>query len=228
MGFSDHAPFRQNDGFGLYWRVQEDELSDYISELRLIRDKYIGKTELNIGFEMEYYRESFDKMLETAVLAGGEYIILGQHFLDEEAERSSANFHTIVPTDSEEKLRAYADTVSEGIRTGKFTYVAHPDIMNFTGDAELYRKEMSKICEASKECGVPLEINLLGIREGRNYPCSAFWQLAGEIGAPVTFGFDAHRAIDAFDGDSIPIAEALVEKYGINYIGRPRLVRIDS
>lgn len=226
MGFSDHAPFRQEDGFGLYWRVQTEELESYISELRDLREKYRDKIDLKIGFEMEYYRDSFEKMLGTAAECGGEYLILGQHFVSEDAERSPVNVHTVQPSDSEEKLRAYADTVSEGIRTGKFTYVAHPDIMNFTGDIELYREEMRKICVASKECGVPLEINFLGIRDMRNYPREDFWQLAGEIGSPVTFGFDAHRAVDAFDGGSLEKALALVGKYGLNYIGRPKVVSI--
>ncbi len=226
MGFSDHAPYRQADGFGLYWRVQPEELSQYISELRAIREKYLDKIDLSIGFEMEYYPDDFDKMLRTAIECGGEYLILGQHFVSPEAERSPVNVHTVQPSDSEEKLRAYSSTVSEGIRTGKFTYVAHPDIMNFTGDEELYRSEMRKICVASRECDVPLEINFLGIREMRNYPTDRFWQLAGEVGSPVTFGFDAHRAIDAFDEGSLAKAMALVEKHGLNYIGRPNIVRI--
>ncbi|MBQ7363313.1 MAG: histidinol-phosphatase [Clostridia bacterium] len=226
MGFSDHAPYRHADGFGLYWRVQPEELESYISELSEIRERYRDKIDLKIGFEMEYYPGCFEKMQKTATECGGEYLILGQHFVSEEDERSTVNLHTVKPSDSVEKLRAYADTVTEGIRTGKFTYVAHPDIMNFTGDAELYREEMRKICQASLECDIPLEINFLGIREMRNYPCESFWKLAGEVGSPVTFGFDAHRAVDAFDEGSLARAEELVEKYRLNYIGRPRVILI--
>lgn len=226
MGFSDHAPHRHADGFELSWRVQTAEALAYFEEISALRLKYRGEIDIKIGYEMEYYPESFREMLAEARTYRAEYLILGQHFVSSDAERAPVNMHTVLRSDSEEKLRAYADTVSSGIRSGVFTYVAHPDIMNFTGDPRLYRDEMAKICEASLECGIPLEVNCLGIRDMRNYPNPAFWKLAGEVGSPVTFGFDAHRAIDAFDGRSVEKAKEMVKEFGLNYIGRPNVVYI--
>ena len=40
----------------------------------------------------------------------------------------------------------------------------------------------------------------------------------------MVFGCDAHDVLSAFDGDSLEEANALVEKYGLNYIGKPDLV----
>ena len=83
---------------------------------------------------------------------------------------------------------------------------------------------MRRICAAARQKSIPLEINLLGIRDGRHYPREAFWRFAGEEGVPVTFGFDAHDPKSACDEASIPTAMALVEKYHLNYIGEPTLV----
>ena len=111
------------------------------------------------------------------------------------------------------------------MRSGYYTYVAHPDVFNYKdGDARVYQKEMTRLCEASLATGVPLELNFLGIRQERYYPNPLFWEVAGRVGAPVTFGFDAHTPDVAYDGATVPKAHALVEKYGLHYIGKPKLV----
>ena len=107
--------------------------------------------------------------------------------------------------------------------SGAFTYIAHPDLINFTGDDAVYVSEIRRICRASKEYDVPLEINFLGIREGRLYPRDLFWKTVGEEKAPVTFGFDAHSVRAAFDGASLVKAKEMVKKYELNYIGMPKL-----
>ena len=91
---------------------------------------------------------------------------------------------------------------------------------------ELYKKEMRKICVESKKLNIPLEINFLGIRDGRAYPRMLFWELAREEQCPVTFGFDAHDVNSAFDGESFVKAMEMVEKYKLNYIGKPDIVKL--
>ncbi len=102
--------------------------------------------------------------------------------------------------------KAYCDEIKnlrEKYKDKIDIYVAHPDIFNFVGDNKIYQEEMRKLCIASRELNVPLEINFLGIRENRNYPTDAFWQVAGEEQAPVTFGFDAHDVESAFDVSAV-------------------------
>ena len=70
---------------------------------------------------------------------------------------------------------------------------------------------------------MPLEINFQGIREERAYPKEAFWEVAGKIGCPVTFGFDSHQTHAAGDIKSFPKAMEMVEKFKLNYIGKPKL-----
>ena len=111
---------------------------------------------------------------------------------------------------------------------GVFTYVAHPDIYNFTGDDETYENQARRMCRASVKYKIPLEINFLGIRGNREYPNEKFWKVAGEEKSPVTFGFDAHDVLSAYDGQSLVKAKALVEKFGLNYIGKPNIVEIQK
>ncbi len=225
MGFSEHFPYICRDGFEARYRLPVAQLKEYFEELYLLREKYAGKIDLKIGFELEYYHELFDVMLKNALSYGAEYLILGQHFIQEE---HPGGVYTMNPSENEEDLKQYVNCIIEGIKSGVFTYIAHPDLFNYVADEAVYRREMKKICIASIEYNIPLEINFLGIRTNRNYPNTVFWEIAGEVGCPVTFGFDSHDTLSAFDAESLKRAKKLVEEYKLNYIGRPKLILLNE
>lgn len=223
MGFSDHIPFRFPDGYESGYRVKMDMAKDYFDTISSLRKKYKDHIEIKIGFEMEYYPKYFDQMLQNAIDFGAEYLILGQHFIGN--ERPGGSYVIGVPS-TPENIKDYTNCILEAMASGVFSYIAHPDVFLYRGARLLYEEEMRKICIASRIYDIPLEINFLGIRDGRHYPSEAFWKLAGEELSPVTFGFDAHDAKSAYDGESLPYAKALVKKYKLNYIGKPAIVDI--
>ncbi len=220
MGFAEHAPFRYPDGHETWFRLAMADVDGYVQEVNRLREKYKGQIELKIGFEMEYYPEYFDKMLSTAIDAGAEYLILGQHYMTPE---HPDGVHVMEKDYEFEHLRDYVKLILAAMETGVFSYIAHPDMYCFVGDNLRFREEMRKVCIASRKMNIPLELNLLGIREKRIYPQEEFWKVAGEERSPITFGFDSHAAEDAYDGDSIAIAMKMVKKYDLNYIGKPDL-----
>ena len=220
MGFSDHATFVFPDGFESRYRVPLAKAPDYFATISALREEYKDRIDIKIGFEMEYYPAYFDAMLKLVKELGAEYLILGQHFIGNE---HPGGRHTFRQDNSVENLKEYVDCVVAAIQSGVFTYVAHPDVLGFVADDALFKAEMRRICEASKTYGIPLEINFLGIREGRSYPNMLFWEVAGEVGCPVTFGFDAHEVAAAYDGESLKVALEMVGKYGLNYVGRPEV-----
>ena len=223
MGFSEHMPHVFSDGHESGYRVPMAQIEEYVAELRELRDKYKDKIDIKIGFEMEYYPSQFDIMLKRALDVGAEYLILGQHFIGEEYPSGLYMFR---PTYGEEHLREYVDCCIAGMERGYFSYLAHPDLANFTGDTEIYEREMRRLCLHSRKLNIPIEINFLGIRTGRLYPSERFWRIAGEVGAPVTFGFDAHDVLSAADHDSYKVAKYLVDKFKLNYIGGPKIIDI--
>lgn len=221
MGFSEHMPFRFPDGHESSYRAPVASVEDYFHTLYALREEYKDKIDLKIGFEMEYYPRYFQQMLRNALSWGGEYLILGQHFIREEYPEGIASGY---PNEKVEDLKEYVSCVIAGIESGYFTYVAHPDLFYFKGEEEIYIAEMRKICIASRKYDIPLEINFLGIRQNRVYPDPLFWRIAGEEKAPVTFGFDAHNVDSAYDEISLETAKVLVEQYHLNYIGIPKLI----
>ena len=85
---------------------------------------------------------------------------------------------------------------------------------------------MERLCKAAKETNTPLEINLLGIREGRHYPDERFWAIAGEVGNDIVLGCDAHRPADVCDKASERVALELVKKYDLHLLETVQLRRI--
>ena len=221
LGFSDHAPMLIGGNEKIATRMKASEIEGYVAELKRLREKYKDQIDLSIGLEIEYYPSFFSETLKRIKEFDIEYLILGQHFSRE--ERSGYQYVT-APIADEDDFKEHVAQVVEGIHSKVFTYVAHPDVFHFTGDQALYRQEMRKICVASRECNVPLEINMLGIRDHRNYPTPLFWEMAGEEKCPVTFGFDAHDVQNVYDEVSLMQAKELVRKFDLQYIGMPKLI----
>lgn len=220
MGFSDHIAFAFPDGHESGFRVPVRLVGDYFAVLRALREEYRDRIDIKIGFEMEYYPLYFAEMLKNAVEWGAEYLICGEHFIKNEEPGVAFSGRGDWERDD---LHEYVDSLIAAMKTGVFTYLAHPDLLRYPGDDEQYAAEMRRLCRAATETDTPLEINFLGIRDGRFYPDERFWRIAGEEHSPVTFGFDAHDPKNAFDGASLETARELVDRLHLNYIGAPTL-----
>ena len=83
MGFSDHMPHIYKDGVESYFRVPVAQANDYIAEIKVLREKYKDKIDILVGFEMEYFHDTFPEMLQNAKNYGGEYLICGAHYVEE-------------------------------------------------------------------------------------------------------------------------------------------------
>lgn len=210
LGFSDHVPYPAKDGFVSGMRMPLSETGEYVAEINELKKLYSDKIDIYIGYEAEYYPNYFDAMLKNIGKFGYDYLILGQHFIDSESD----GFYSGNPC-GEEQLKKYVDQVVEAMKTGLFLYVAHPDLIHYSDNKAVYRKEMTRLCRASLDYDIPLEFNLLGFREKRFYPHSEFWRLVSEMGCKTVIGWDAHSP--KYVGDRPIYSEALAElkKYGI-------------
>ena len=218
-GFADHAPYVFKDGYYSNFRMKPEQQEDYVNTLLALKEEYKDVIDIRIGYEAEYYPEFFGDFLKLAARFHVDYLILGQHFMQNEMTRKYSG----IRTEDEGYLSQYVDQYIAGMKTGVFTYGAHPDLVHFVGSDEIFDRHYGRLIEAAKELKVPMEINFLGIREGRTYPNMLFWEVAGEVGCPVTFGFDAHEIAAAYDGESLKVAQEMVEKYGLNYVGKPEV-----
>ena len=216
LGFADHSPYWFTDAGDYYstFRMRPEELPDYVRTLSRLRRQYSDRLQLHIGVEAEYYPKYFRELKERLRDGGVEYMIMGQHFPGNEIGQT----HTSRPTADEDVLSRFCDQMIEGIQTGDFTYIAHPDVLHFVGEDAAYHRHAVRLCREAKACGVPVEINFLGIRDGRYYPDMRFWQAAGEEGCKVIFGCDAHSPDVLKDPVTEQRALEMVRTYGLQLI----------
>lgn len=227
LGFSDHTPYFFPGDYYSGFRMRPEQLADYCATVLALRKKYAGKIEIPLGLELEYYPAFLPQLLPFLRDHGVEYLLLGQHFVGNEiTDIGNHDHYSGTPTFSEEILRRYCHQTMDAMQTGLFTYFAHPDLLFFTGSEETYRRYMSEICREAKSCGIPLEMNLLGIREGRNYPNPLFWELAAEAGCEVILGCDAHAPEHLLEEKAEPRARGLLGNLGITPLETVPLCRI--
>lgn len=214
FGFSDHTPYPFDGGYRSTFRMLPEQLEGYVRETLDLKAEYKNDIDIRLGLEVEYYPRYFEALLRLCADYPIEYFILGQHALNNEFD----GVYPGRPTEDEAVLAKYCAQVVEALETGRFLYLAHPDMINYTGPAEIYEKHIRGLCSTLKKLGVPAEINFLGLIEHRNYPNPRFWKIAGEEGVETVFGADSHAPERVFLPECEERAMAMVKQYGLKLI----------
>ena len=160
LGFSDHAPFPDRD-FGM--RMPFCELQEYLDTLNALTVKYQTDIILWKGLEIEYlpeYQNYYEELLTTWKF---DYLLMGEHFY-KDAQGANANIYGPLP--STEQFLFYAHSVAEGMKSGFFKAVAHPDIYmlnHFAWDKNC-EKAADIIIDTAAATGTVLEYNANGFR----------------------------------------------------------------
>ena len=188
LGFSDHTPyFFHTDKYSRF-RMRPEAFPGYCQSVEQLKKDYRGKVEIHLGVEAEYYPALFPELLAYLQENRVEYLLLGQHYINNEQDGVYSGRTTV----GADVLKTYCHQTMDAMNTGLFTYFAHPDLIGYGEDKDIYQKYMKEVVREAKSCNVPLEMNLLGIREDRHYPNSDFWEIVAEENAPVIIGADAH------------------------------------
>lgn len=222
LGFSDHTPYIFPGEYYSHFRMKLSQLEDYVETVLDLRKEYCGYIEIPLGLELEYYPKLLPDLLPVLQDYPIDYLLMGQHFIGNEIDEHYSGW----PTDDVRILERYVDQVIEGMHTGLFTYVAHPDLIHFLGDKCTYQKHMRRLCQAAKQCEIPLEVNLLGIREGRNYPDALFWEQAAVEGCDVILGRDAHSAQQLLESNMEEAGMDLVRRFDLHLLDTVTLRKI--
>ena len=213
LGFSEHCTYLMHPDATTKPHLTRMQLPEHIRAVREAGEKYKDRIQVHAGMEVEYFPKTFSELANVLRDNGVEYLLLGQHFLDSPLEQRTRN-----EIYDPKILEHYCDQVIEGMQTGAFTYVAHPDCILFLGDRTLLKSELRRICREAKACDMPLEINLLGVHKQKHYPCNEFMELLAEEGNKVIFGADAHQPERFLNFEAETKAKAMVEHYGLQLV----------
>jgi len=202
LGFSDHCPYPAQ--FNDCWpdvRMSVEQIPLYENLIEQARQE--ANFPVYFGFECEwdkeyesYYRD------ELKGKYGANYLVLGSHWLRKD------DAHIYCPDiDNSSDLNKYIDQTIDGMKSGLFAFVAHPDLfmrghIEWDEEAESCLKAL---LDAAIDLKIPLEVNGQGIsrpplktKKGiRNqYPYAEFWEMVSKTTVPVICNADAHDPID--------------------------------
>lgn len=222
LGFSDHGPFPDID-FGL--RMPFSELREYLDAVEDVKTRYRSEITIWTGLEIEYlpeYRNYYEELLTKWDV---DYLLMGEHFY-QNAEGRTANVYEAVP--STEPYLFYARTIAEGMKTGYFKAIAHPDIYTlnpFAWDINC-AKAADLIIDTAVATGTVLEYNANGFRRPaadfpdglrHPYPHAAFWEMAAKAPVNVMIGSDCHNPMNLWD-DAMDLSYQNIQEIGIEPI----------
>lgn len=199
LGFADHTPWPYESDFVAPTRMRIDELEDYVSAVNAMKEKYADRIRIHLGLECEAFPQFYAWLKDTLASGRVEYAILGNHY-DTSDEDGLPYFGYLIDRN---RAYRYMETTINGIESGLFAYVAHPDLFlnryeAFDADAKFICREL---CAAAKRKNLPMEYNILGkMRQGKSfskgglgYSTRQFWEIAAETGNRAIIGVDAHK-----------------------------------
>ncbi|WP_458408902.1 histidinol-phosphatase [Bacteroides congonensis] len=196
LGFSDHTPWKYNTNYVSDIRMTPEELPEYVESLRSLREKYKEQISIKIGLECEYFPDYLYWLKGVVKEYQLDYIIFGNHHFHTDEKFPYFGRHT----DTVDMLELYEESAIEGMESGLFAYLAHPDLfMRSYPRFDHHCKLVSRhICRTAARLNLPLEYNL-GYEDYNDehgittIPHPDFWEIAAHEGCTAIIGVDAHN-----------------------------------
>ncbi|MBQ5802104.1 MAG: histidinol-phosphatase [Clostridia bacterium] len=225
FGFADHAPHCYPETHTVVGRMNiEEGLTEYCETILALRHKYRDYIDIKLGLETEYFPAYHEKTMQKYRANGIEYILLGQHMTGNEGLPGA--YFCFQPTEDAAGLTKYVDQCIEGMATGQFSYVAHPEVFNYVGEDDDFRRaEYDRLIAKAKEMDLPLEINLLGLGGNRHYPSPIFWERAALANVKAVIGCDAHDPSQVHHAANVEKGFRFAEKYKLSLVEDIKLIR---
>lgn len=185
--FTDHAPFPDNPFRN---RMDMEQLPEYIGSMSRLKKEYASQIEVMAGLEVEYLPSYLSYYQELFAMNELDLLMIGQHFY--ENKDGSWSFSD---ADKSQEYIGLCNAIVQGIETGLFDVVAHPDrsfrrCKNWTQD--IMHASYDVIMAASKH-KVYLEKNYTSMRH-KNHYWEDFWVRSSM--ANCLTGYDAHSVAE--------------------------------
>ena len=220
LGFADHTPWKYDSYFKSNIRMPLYEFDDYFKSLYNLKRKYKDQIEIKIGLECEYYPKYMDWLKRFVKENDIDYLIFGNHYHETDENRiyyGSATVHDYM-------LDNYVESTIEGLKTGLYSYLAHPDLFMRARTWDKKTEEAThKICEFCEKNQIIMEYNLAGLRysivEGKMmYPHDEFWKIASTYKIKAIIGVDAHSPSHLRDTSLYELAKKKLEDWNIEIV----------
>ena len=201
LGFSDHVPLPL-DSIDNWQEIRMESEESFYYMSKISESKRKATFPVYSGFECEWSKR-YENWYRDFILGevNVDYLVFGPHWTEYDGE-----FIYAPQISNLRQLHSYIDTTIEGMQSGLFAFIAHPDIIISAYDE--WDTEISACLNEIIDCAIsmdlPMEINGQGMlrptRKTSNgvryqYPFKEFWLLAQEKGAKIICNSDAHKPV---------------------------------
>lgn len=193
--FTDHVPF-PDDPFPC--RMDYSELNEYLSSINNLKSIYDGRIDILCGFEVEFLPDYLGYFKELRASEKIDLLIIGQHFF-----QHSPGCYSLCDTDKTFEYRGQCEAMAQGIESGLFDVVAHPDRSfrktKIFGEKENEAASLVINAALNRTDFIPFfEKNLSSVMYYDMYR-EDFWKLVPNDISVIT-GYDAHATSTLKEG----------------------------
>lgn len=221
IGMSDHSPMP--GGYDREWRMADSELTDYLGEVRRVRDALAGQLTIRVGLEADFHPGTEPWVAAMIDAQDWDYIIGSVHYIGEWGFDNPDTLDEWQQHDIEDAYCAYFDLVARSAASGMFDIIGHPDLIKKFGhrpppESRRVAAAEETMLQAVKRADVALEISSAGLRKpvGEVYPHGHLIARAAALGIPFSFGSDAHAPGEV--GHAMDACLAMLQACGVNEI----------
>ena len=180
-------------------KLGRDNDKEMIETIRSVTDLPIA-IDANQGWKDRQYALDMIHWLKEKIKEYQlDYILFGNHHYHTDEKFPYFGHHT----ENLDMLELYEESAIEGMESGLFCCLAHPDLfMRSYPQFDRHCKLISRhICRTAARLHIPLEYNIgyVAYNEAHNlqtYPCPDFWRIAANEGCTAIIGLDAHNNKD--------------------------------
>ncbi len=214
IGFSDHSPMPRDDFDN--WRMRFDQLDDYVTQVERARADHPSLA-IKLALEVDYLPGHEAWIRKLATRHSWDYLIGSVHYVsDSWAIDDPGKISEWKNREPDEVWSIYFDRLTQAAASGLFDIIGHADLpkkFGFRPHGDC-RFLFERFLEAAQAANVAVELNTAGLRkECREiYPSPDFIGLMAQAGVPITFGSDAHAALEV--GANFAEAAQLARNFG--------------
>lgn len=210
IGFSSHAPLPIYE----CWVMKQDDLLEYCSTIRLLKNKYKGIIDVNLGLEIDYNLDAIGENYKRFNSLGLDYKIGAVHIMSDKnsgkhtcVDGSKEDFdmilHEFFDGNIKTLVKNYYSLVRNMIIDIKPDIIAHFDLLKkhnkdncyFNENESWYKDEVITTLEIAKKYDSIVEVNTGGIARKyltTMYPSNWILNECKNMNIPIILNSDAH------------------------------------
>lgn len=198
IGISDHSPFFAEEEEKAFpdAAMAKSEFHGYISDVLQLKEKYLGKIEVLLGMESDFFPEHRELYRSHYSQHPFDYVIGSVHYINATHIFNKKRWEEMDEHDLSTEKERYFQLIQLSVRSGLFDIVGHMDGIkgNCPAISSIQTSVVDRTLQVIADAGTAIEVNTSGKRKECKawFPSDDILERACHYGVQITFGSDSH------------------------------------